>query len=49
MLVLGALADYLLSLALSTVGVGKTFLAYALGHIACRRGATVLAVRTEQI
>jgi DNA replication protein DnaC len=25
------------------VGVGKTFLAHALGHIACRRGASVLA------
>ena len=31
------------------VGVGKTFLAHALGHIACRRGATVLAGRTDQI
>ena len=31
------------------VGVGKTFLAHALGHIACRRGATVLARRTDQI
>lgn len=31
------------------VGVGKTFLAHALGHIACRRGATVLAVRTDQL
>lgn len=31
------------------VGVGKTFLAHALGHIACRRGATVLAVRTDQM
>ena len=31
------------------VGVGKTFLAHALGHIACRRGANVLAVRTEQM
>jgi DNA replication protein DnaC len=30
-------------------GVGKTFLAHALGHIACRRGATVLAVRTEEM
>ena len=29
------------------VGVGKTFLAHALGHIACRRGASVLAVRTD--
>ncbi len=33
----------------SPVGVGKTFLAHALGHIACRRGATVLAVRTDQL
>ncbi len=31
------------------VGVGKTFLAHALGHVACRRGATVLAVRTDQM
>ena len=31
------------------VGVGKTFLAHALGHIACRRGATVLAVRTDAL
>ena len=30
-------------------GVGKTFLSHALGHIACRRGATVLALRTEQM
>jgi len=30
------------------VGVGKTFLAHALGHIACRRGHSVLAVRTAQ-
>jgi DNA replication protein DnaC len=30
-------------------GVGKTFLAHALGHIACRRGATVLAVRTDEM
>jgi len=29
------------------VGVGKTFLAHALGHIACRRGATVLALRAD--
>ena len=33
----------------SPVGVGKTFLAHALGHMACRRGATVLAVRTDQL
>ena len=31
------------------VGMGKTFLAHALGHIACRRGASVLAVRTDQM
>src|SRR5437870_12280153 len=31
------------------VGVGKTFLAHALGHIACRRGAAVLALRTDQM
>jgi DNA replication protein DnaC len=30
------------------VGVGKTFLAHALGHIACRRGASVLAVRVDK-
>ena len=29
------------------VGVGKTFLAHALGHVACRRGHSVLAVRTD--
>jgi DNA replication protein DnaC len=31
------------------VGVGKTFLAHALGHIACRRGYSVVAVRTDQM
>ncbi len=31
------------------VGVGKTFLAHALGHVACRRGASVLATRTDQM
>jgi DNA replication protein DnaC len=31
------------------VGVGKTFLAHALGHIACRRGASVFAVRTDHM
>jgi DNA replication protein DnaC len=31
------------------VGVGKTFLAHALGHIATRRGASVLAVRADQM
>jgi DNA replication protein DnaC len=29
------------------VGVGKTFLAHALGHIACRRRFSVLALRAE--
>ncbi len=31
------------------VGVGKTFLAQALGHIACRRGVSVLALRADQM
>ena len=31
------------------VGVGKTFLAHALGHIACHRGYSVLAVRADQM
>jgi DNA replication protein DnaC len=31
------------------VGVGKTFLAHALGHIACRRGHTVLAIRADHL
>ena len=31
------------------VGVGKTFLAHALGHIACRRRYTVHAVRADQL
>jgi hypothetical protein len=31
------------------VGVGKTFLAHALGHIACRRGYTVLALRADRL
>ena len=31
------------------VGVGKTFLAHALGHIACRRGYSVLAVSADQM
>jgi len=29
------------------VGVGKTFLAHALGHIACRRGLSVLAISAD--
>lgn len=31
------------------VGVGKTFIAHALGHVACRRGHTVLALRADQM
>jgi len=31
------------------VGVGKTFIAHALGHIACRHGYSVLALRTDQL
>lgn len=31
------------------VGVGKTFLAHALGHIACRRGLSVVAVRADKM
>jgi DNA replication protein DnaC len=31
------------------VGVGKTFLAHALGHIACRRGYSVLALRADHM
>jgi DNA replication protein DnaC len=31
------------------VGVGKTFLAHALGHIACRRGYSVLALGHDQM
>lgn len=31
------------------VGVGKTFLAHALGHIACRRGHSVLATKTDHL
>lgn len=31
------------------VGVGKTFIAHALGHIACRRGHTVLALRADRL
>jgi DNA replication protein DnaC len=31
------------------VGVGKTFLAHALGHIACRHGHSVLAVRADRL
>lgn len=31
------------------VGVGKTFLAHAIGHIACRRGLSVLAVGADKL
>lgn len=31
------------------VGVGKTFLTHALGHIACRRGFSVLALRADRM
>lgn len=31
------------------VGVGKTFLAHALGHVACRRGHSVFAVRADRM
>jgi DNA replication protein DnaC len=31
------------------VGVGKTFIAHALGHAACRRGYSVLALRADRM
>jgi len=31
------------------VGVGKTFLGHALGHVACRRGHSVLAMRADKM
>jgi len=31
------------------VGVGKTFVAHALGHIACRRGISTLALRSDRM
>lgn len=31
------------------VGVGKSFLAHALGHVACRRGYSVLALRCDKM
>jgi DNA replication protein DnaC len=31
------------------VGVGKTFIAHALGHVACRQRRSVLAVRADQM
>ncbi len=31
------------------VGVGKTFVAHALGHIACRRGLSVLAIGADHM
>ncbi len=36
-------------LLLGPVGVGKTFLATALGHIACRRGYATLMLRAERL
>lgn len=36
-------------LILGPVGVGKTFLATALGHIACRRGKSALCVRADRM
>ena len=36
-------------LLLGPVGVGKTFLATALGHIACRRGYSTLMLRAERL
>jgi DNA replication protein DnaC len=36
-------------LLMGPVGVGKTFMATALGHIACRRGRTVLMVRADRM
>lgn len=32
-----------------SVGVGKTFLAHALGHVACRHGYSVLALRSDKM
>jgi DNA replication protein DnaC len=34
---------------LGPCGVGKTFIAHALGHVACRRGFSVIAVRGDQM
>lgn len=31
------------------VGVGKTFMAHTIGHIACRHGYSVLAIRTDKL
>jgi DNA replication protein DnaC len=31
------------------VGVGKTFLAHALGHVACRRTSSILAIRADRM
>ena len=31
------------------VGVGKTFIAHALGHVACRQGHSVLALRADKM
>ena len=37
------------ALVLGPVGVGKTFLAHALGHVACRRGLQVLALQADKM
>jgi DNA replication protein DnaC len=37
------------ALIVGPVGVGKTFLAHALGHAACRRGYSVLALRADRM
>ena len=37
------------ALIVGPVGVGKSFLAHALGHIACRRGHSVLATTADQM
>ena len=37
------------ALLLGPVGVGKTFLANSLGHIACRRGYSTLVIRAENL
>ena len=43
------LQDHHHVLILGPVGVGKTFLASSLGHIACRRGYSVLMMRAEKM
>ena len=43
------LQDHHHVLILGPVGVGKTFLATSIGHIACRRGYSVLMMRAEKM